>query len=171
MITVNIVEGRNPLICVDAEMYLVPNKSCKLNNFVRILQDIQRPHMQEICILNGKEFNESDDILVEVCIASDNIDSENIIENCGIDFKTEINGKLYVVRGLFDNFYYLPKKLVDIKEGEYTDIIVSAIAIDPITMETINVDIKFHTLAAQHKYRYSYAAYEDVMKEVCKGEF
>ena len=158
----------------NAEIFIIPNKACKLSGILDFAKDEFRKLGENVCAASGTSFDESKDYFVETWItAEEDLGSENLADH-GFRIKLSDNQRVYVYSGQISR--NIPSSLLkDLKEGKETvqitfnnlqGRIITGKDYDNAVDATVNLTLNL--TGAQRKYRYrNYGNFEDALREVC----
>lgn len=158
----------------NAEIFIIPNRACKLSGILDFAKDKFRKLGEDLCTASGTSFDESKDYFVETWItAEEDLGSENLADH-GFRVKLSNNQRIHVYSGEIARDIPL-SLLKDLKEGgEAVQITFSNLQGRIITgkdydnAEEVTVNLTLNLTAAQTKYRYRrYGNFEDTLKAVC----
>lgn len=158
----------------NAEIFIIPNRACKLSGILDFAKDKFRKLGEDVCASSGTSFDESKDYFVETWItAEEDLGSENLADH-GFRIKLSDNQYVRVCGGEISRD--IPSSLLkDLREGKETvqitfnnlqGKIITNKDYDNAVEATVNLTLNL--TAAQRKYRYrNYGNFEDTLREVC----
>lgn len=158
----------------NAEIFIIPNRACKLSGILDFAKDKFRKLGEDVCASSGTSFDESKDYFVETWItAEEDLGSENLADH-GFRIKLSDNQYVRVCGGEIS--IDIPSSLLkDLREGKETvQITFNNLQGRIITNKDYDnavdaiVNLTLNLTGAQTKYRYRrYGNFEDTLKVVC----
>lgn len=143
-ITTNEVNKEVTYVSAKASAFIVPNPACPIKRCLDQSGLIRR--MQDICDLNGVEFNE-DDRLIEMWFHSKELNTDNLIDHGG--FLEDSDGN---VRHIYVQGVYMPESIIkDCKEGDVITYKMRGFISDPREELILELELTLQ----QKEYRYS----------------
>ena len=158
----------------NAEIFIIPNRACKLSEILDFAKDKFRKLGEDLCTASGTSFDESKDYFVETWITvEEDLGSENLADH-GFRIKLSDNQRIHVYSGEISR--NIPSSLLkDLREGKETvQITFNNLQGRIITgkdydnAEEVTVNLTLNLTAAHRKYRYrTYGNFEDTLESVC----
>jgi len=148
---------------INSDLFVIPNRSVHGINGFTFKDEKREKYLESICVASGYEFDPDDHIIETWMVGQSEGMAENMADHMSC---VDIDD---------DTFYfsvstrYLPKAVIDGKEGEIKTIIIPGIKATSRRNHTVvTFNLHINCKLCQLPYRYGrFGKFEDVLSKVC----
>ena len=147
---------------INADLFIIPNRSVHGIGGFTFRDEKRAKYLESICVESGYEFDENDHIIETWLVGQSEGMSENMADHSS---HINIDGIIY---HFSVNTRYLPKAVIDGKEGDIKLIVIPGIKAFNNDGNIVTINLHINCKLCQLPYRYGrFGKFETVLGKVC----